>query len=85
MATRRGQAMIELSLGMFALVLVTSALCLFAVYIVRSLKVQNSTRGAAPEIAEPVETGDFAERYFTGTKTLTINERAEMPTTEIIK
>ena len=85
MATRRGQALIELALGMFALVLVTSALCVFAVYISRSLRVQNTARGASPTTAEPVEVGDFAERYFTGTKTLKINERAEMPTTAILK
>ena len=85
MATRRAQALIELSLGMFALTLVTSALCIFAVYIARSLRVQNSARGPAPELAEPVEVGDFAERYFTGSDTLTINERAEMPITTIQK
>lgn len=85
MATRRGQALIELALGMFALVLVTSALCVFAVYIARSLRVQNTARGASPTTAEQVEVGDFAERYFTGTKTLKINERAEMPTTAILK
>lgn len=85
MATRRGQALIELALGMFALVLATSALCVFAVYIASSLRVQNTARGASPTTAEPVEVGDFAERYFTGTKTLKINERAVMPTTAILK
>ena len=56
-----------------------------AVYIARSLRVQNTARGVSPTTAEPVEVGDFAERYFTGTKTLKINERAEMPTTAILK
>ena len=82
MATRRAQALVELALGMFALALVTSALCVFAVYIARSLRVQNTARGSAPEPAEPVEVGDFAERYFTGTKTLKISERVEMPMTQ---
>ena len=85
MVTRRAQALVEMSLGMFALALVTSALCGFAVYIARSLRVQNTTRGPSPELAAPVEVGDFAERYFTGSKTLTIQERAVMPVTTILK
>ena len=60
MGTRRGQAMTELAFGMFAFALVVSALTTFAVYIARSLRVQNSARGPAPERAEPVETGAFA-------------------------
>jgi hypothetical protein len=85
MATRRGQAFVELMLGMFAITLVTSALCVFAVYIARSLRVQNTARSSSPEYAEPVEAGEFAERFFTGTKTLTISERAVMPSTEILR
>lgn len=85
MATRRAQALVELSIGMFALALIISALCVFAVYIARSLRVQNTARGSSPESAEPVEVGDFAERYFTGIKTLTIEERAVMPVTTILK
>ena len=85
MATRRAQAMVELALGMFALTLVISALCLFTVYIARSLRVQNTARGQSPETAAPIEVDDFAEQYFTGTKTLNINERAVMPTTTILQ
>jgi len=84
MATRRAQAMVELALGMFAMALVTSALCLFAVYIARSLRVQNTTRGSSPSSSDAVEVDDFAERYFVGSSTLEINERAEMPTTTIL-
>jgi hypothetical protein len=76
--------MVELSLGLFALTLVTSALCLFAIYIARSLRVQNTTRGDSPALAEPVAVDGFAERYFVGSSTLQINERAEMPQTTIL-
>lgn len=82
--TRRAQAMVELTLGMFALALVASALCFFAVYIARSLRVQNSTRGSCPETYDSVEVDDFAARYFVGDSSLEINEKAEMPTTYIL-
>ena len=41
---RNGQALMELAVGMFALALVVSALCAFATYVTRSLKMQNSLR-----------------------------------------
>ena len=85
MGTRRGQALTELAFGMFAFALVVSALTTFAVYIARSLRVQNSARGPAPERAEPVETGAFAAEWLFGTGRLKIEERAVMPATTILK
>lgn len=82
---RRGQAMMELAVGMFALALVVSALCLFAVYIVKSLRVQNSLRSSSPQNNVRVEVGDFAERFFTGRPALKMDERAVMPPTEVLK
>ena len=82
---RRGQAMIELAMGMFALALVVSALCLFAVYIVRSLEVQNSLRSSSPQMNKPVKVDDFAARHFTGKDTIKMDERAVMPPTEVLK
>ena len=82
---RRGQAMIELAIGMFALALVVSALCTFAVYIVRSLEVQNSLRSSAPKMNKPVKVDDFAVKHFTGTDTLKMDERVVMPPTEVVR
>ena len=44
MAIRRGQALMELIMGIFALSLVTAVLCAFAAGIAKSLKEQNSSR-----------------------------------------
>lgn len=85
MATRRGQAMVELAVGMFAVALVISAVTLFTVYIVRSLRLQNSARGSSPEPAEPVELDEFSEKFFTGTKTLSTKERVAIPPTAILQ
>jgi hypothetical protein len=85
MDTRRAQALVELVLGVFALSLVVSALCVFAVYITSSLKAQNTARGPSPVTPAPIEVDGLAERYFIGSKTLKINERAIMPATTIPK
>ena len=79
MRTRRGQAMVELAAGMFAIALVVSALTAFAVYIVRSLRVQNSLRGSSPEWNVDVEIGDFAEKWYADTTSIPMNEKAIMP------
>lgn len=47
MATKKGQAMIELAIGMFALVLVVSALSSFTFYIVRGLDAERHVRADA--------------------------------------
>ena len=85
MATRRGQAMVELAGGMFAIALVLSAVTLFAVFMTRSLREQNSARGPSPEKAEPLEVDAFAESYFAGRKTLETKEQVEMPSTLILQ
>lgn len=83
MATRRGQALMELAVGMLALALVVSLLCGFAVYIARSLRAQNTLRqGAGRNVnADSVEVGEFAEKHLFGTSTLTIKESVDLPPT----
>ncbi len=89
MATdRRGQALMELAVGMFALAFVVSALCGFALYIAKSLRAQNELRGRdgrSTEKSDSVEVGDFAARYVFGTETLRIREKIVMPERTILK
>ena len=87
MATERGQALIELSVGMFTLTLVVTALCVFAVYIARSLRAQNELRegGGTNSRSDTVEVGDFAAENFVGGGTLEIRERVRMPERTILK
>ena len=85
MATKHGQAMMELAMGMFAFALVVSALVAFSSVIVKSLKMQNSLRtGASSQHAE-VEVGDFAARHIFGSSSLRLHEKVEMPQTIILK
>lgn len=85
MGTRRGQALMELTVGLFALALVTSALCGFAVYIAKSLKMQNSLRIGASSQHDQVEVSDFAAKYVFGSDTLHLNEKVVMPPTVILR
>jgi len=81
----RGQALMELAVGMFALALVVSALCGFAVYIAKSLKMQNSLRvGASKQTAE-IEISSWAAQHVFGTETLKIKEEVKMPQTFIVR
>ena len=75
----------ELAAGMFALALVVSALCAFAVYIARSLEVQNSLRGPSPKMNKPVKLEDFAVRNFAGKEEIKMEEKAVMPPLEVEK
>ena len=75
----------ELAVGLFAVSLVIGATTLFAVFIARSLREQNSARGPSPEKAGPVEVDAFAEAYFAGRKTLESNEKVNMPSTAIMQ
>ena len=85
MRTRRGQALMELAVGMFALALVVSALCGFALYIVKSLRVQNSLRSSAPQPSgEKVELGGILEQV-TARKYLIVDEKVVMPPTWVQK
>ena len=85
MRTEKGQALMELAVGMFALALVVSALCGFAIYIVKSLRVQNSLRSSAPQPSgEKVELGGILEEV-TSHKYLVIEEKVVMPQTWVQK
>ena len=77
---RRGQAMTELAVGLFALALVVSALCGFAVYVAKSLRVQNELRVGGQKTDRVEATGLTADYVF-GTEALTISERLVWPPT----
>lgn len=85
MGTKRGQALIELALGLFSLVLVTSALGVFVSYIVRSLKAQNDLRVGVSSHREEVEIPEFAAKYIFGVDHLKIDEAVKMPQTSILR
>lgn len=89
MATeRRGQALMELATGLFALALVVSALCGFAVYIAKSLEAQNSLRsgsGGTSIKSARVDVEEFAAKNVFGVKTLKIEEKVVMPQNVILK
>ena len=72
--TRRGQALIELAVGLFTLTLIVSALCYFTSYIVKSLRVQNHLRCDSKVVQDKVEVDDFAARYVFGTRNLHVKE-----------
>lgn len=82
--SRRGQALMELVVGMFAFVLVVTALCGFAVYIAKSLKMQNSLRTGASTQTASVEFTTFGAKYVFGAERLTIKESVSMPGTAIV-
>ena len=85
---RRGQALIELAVGLFTLALVVSALCGFAVFIARSLTAQNELRtasGGTNAHSDSVAVGDFSSHYVFGRDALEIRERVEMPERTILK
>ena len=83
--SHRGQAMIELAFGMFALALVVSALCAFAIYIARSLEMQNSLRVGSSSQHDTMEVSDLAAQYIFGKETIKIEEKVTMPMTSILK
>lgn len=85
MDTKRGQALIELAIGLFSLVLVASALGVFVSYIVRSLEVQNDLRVGASSRREEVEIPQFAAKYIFGVDRLKIDESVKMPQTSILR
>ena len=80
---RRGQAMVELAAGMFALALVVSALCWFSIYIVKSLRMQNSLRLGNSSQSDTIKFDNFASKYVFGTEALKIKEDVAMPSTEL--
>lgn len=82
---RRGQAMMELAVGMFAFALVVSALCGFAVCIVKSLKMQNSLRVGNSSQSDTVKFDSFASKHVFGTDSFKLKERIVMPPMTILK
>ena len=75
----------ELAAGMFAIALVTGCICVFAVFIAKSLKVQNSLRSVAPQPSgEKVEFGEFLHRVV-GRHWLVVDEKVSLPPTTIVK
>lgn len=77
----------ELTVGLFAIALVVSALCGFAVYIAKSLRAQNELRrgGGSASRHDSVEVGAFAGEYVFGTETMKIHEKVSMPERFILK
>ena len=85
MRTRRGQAMMELAVGMFTIALVVSVLSVFAVFIAKSLKVQNSLRSSSPQPSgKEVPFGDFLH-HILGQRNLIVRENVVLPGTYVVK
>ena len=75
MRTRRGQALIELAVGMFTIALLMSAFFFFVKYIVRSLEIQNHLRSPGQATyADSIKLDDFAANEVFGLKNLHIME-----------
>ena len=75
MRTRRGQALIELAVGMFTIALLMSAFFFFVKYIVRSLEIENHLRSPGQTTyADSIKLDDFAANEVFGLKNLHIME-----------
>ena len=76
MATdRRGQALMELAVGMFTTALLLSASFFFVKYIARSLEIQNHLRTPGQATyADSIKLDDFAANEVFGMKNLHIME-----------
>ena len=95
MGTRRGQAFVELALGMLALALVLSALFGFTAYILSSLKMQRHLRADAGRGAlnagggeesysskiadDTVEVEPLAATYIFGSSEVEVKEEVHIP------
>ena len=95
MGTRRGQAFVEMALGMLALALVLSALFGFTTYILRSLEMQRDLRADAGKGAleagggdesysskvshDVVEVEPFAAAYIFGSSAVEVREAVHIP------
>ena len=71
-------------LGMFAFALVVTALAGFAIYIAKSLKMQNSIRTGASTQTDSVEFSTFGAKYVFGAEKLNIRESVTMPSRAIV-
>ena len=64
----------ELAVGMFALALVTSLLCVFVRYIAKSLQMENHIRSSRATYAAKVDLDPDVVQQVLGIKTLHIYE-----------
>lgn len=72
---RRGQALVELALGLFTLALVVSVLCVFAVFMAKSLRIQNHLRSPGQATcADSLQVDAFAADRVIGMRNLHIME-----------
>lgn len=92
---RKGQAFMEMAIGMFALALVLSALFGFTSYILSSLEMQSELRADAGRAAlgagggdeayssrienDTVEVEPFAAEYVFGTTEVEVREEVHIP------
>lgn len=81
---RRGQALMELAVGMFTLALVVAALCGFATYVAKSLEVQNKIRVGGTR-SDSVDVSSSLSEYVFGSETLRISETLVWPQTTILR
>ena len=71
--TEKGQAFFEMALGMFALALLVSIVCLVARYAARTLEIQNALRGKGGATSETFAADGVLDSAL-GVKTLKIDE-----------
>jgi len=72
--TKRGQAVIELAIGLVVVIVLVSAFFYLAHYMTKSLKIQNQLRSPTPVYADSIELDAFAAKEVFGMKNLHINE-----------
>jgi len=71
---KTGQAVIELVIGLVAVLILVSAFFYLARYMAKSLKIQNQLRSPSPVYAASIELDDFSRTEVFGMKNLHINE-----------
>lgn len=71
---QKGQALMELAAGMFALALVASLLCVFVRYIAKSLQMENHIRSSEAIFAAKIDLEPDVAGQVLGLKTLHIKE-----------
>lgn len=82
--SHKGQALVELAVGMLALALVVSALCGFALYISKSLEIQNKLRVGGKR-SETVDVSGPMAQYLFGVEKLKASEKLSWPSTIIVR
>jgi len=83
MRTNRGQALMEMAIGMLTLIIVVSTLTGFCIFMARSLRAQNSTRAGSTDGNGMVEVGI---RFGTASiDKMSVKENCQMPQLTIVK